>query len=61
MIKVKKGDLVHQIDEKDLAEFEASGYEKVEAKKGKKNDQLDFNGYNSLRLRAIKQSKPGEL
>jgi len=38
MIKVKKGDLVHQIDEKDLAEFEASGYEKVEAKKVKKND-----------------------
>ena len=39
MIKVKKGDLVYSIDEKDLAEYESAGYELLEQpKKGKKND-----------------------
>lgn len=39
MIKVKKGDLIYQIDEKDLEQYLASGYELLEAKKkGKKND-----------------------
>lgn len=37
MIKVKKGDLVYQIDEKDLEQYLASGYELLK-KKGKKND-----------------------
>jgi len=39
MIKVKKGELVYQIDEKDLKEFESAGYVLVEQpKKVKKND-----------------------
>lgn len=39
MIKVKKGELVYSIDEKDLEQFLESGYELLEQpKKVKKND-----------------------